>query len=177
MGVSMELKAGQYSFKDMWNLIQENHLSKSRVIFSDELLLAIIWEETGFRNIKGKVAAGFGQLTKTALLDLHRFNLTSKLHTQEELISDPGLSIKVTSLLLYRWYRIRKEKKRALDGYANSDVNKKAVPRWLAAEEALKALNLKSNNFDFNHHSTSPLIAAALNLASQAGWKAEDTLK
>ena len=57
-------------FSEMWNLIEQSNIVDTRGEFSNELLIAIFWEESQFKNIEqlqfesgGRLrAVGFGQV-------------------------------------------------------------------------------------------------------------------
>jgi hypothetical protein len=62
--MNLNLKSPGKSFIQMYKLICEHRVNRLKEIFTDELLLAICWEETFFNNVYqrgGGTAIGFGQ--------------------------------------------------------------------------------------------------------------------
>ncbi|TDU32776.1 hypothetical protein DFR24_2180 [Panacagrimonas perspica] len=122
-------------------------------IFSNELIVAICWEESRFSNIPqlNGPAVGFGQLQKEGLnkANQHRSgNPYAKgpgFFSRETVLGSEPISISAVSHCLAGYYDGFKtaRKNNALKAYAGgfvSATNDLIPPRWLACEAALKQL-------------------------------------
>ncbi len=164
------------SFQEMWDLIirhyycelptECNPSSKSSncpsskellEIFSPELLIAIFWEETGFRNIPQLLAkgcgpaVGFGQVqgatrekgNKISSIFLAcDFCGTKPVWEPQEILCDDAKAVKITGMLLWRLYCLTgKNKEGALLNYAGNAGNNRQplVNGWIECEKTLKA--------------------------------------
>ena len=141
------MKQPGYSFAAMARLVYDNNWQLYE-IFSDELLLAIFWEETQFNNIpqlRG-TAVGFGQVEPAELWTLKKYGVTTNA---KNILNDPGHSVEVTAYYLRHLYESQKATPRtrgeALKRYSGYYYDRAAwrlnlIAGWEACERALKAI-------------------------------------
>jgi hypothetical protein len=141
------MKQPGYAFVDMVKLVYDNNWQMYDV-FTDELLLAIFWEETQFNNmpqVQG-TAVGFGQLEPAELWTLKKYGI----HTNaKNILNDPAHSVKVTTYYLRHLYESQKAtpktRAEALKRYAgwyfdHATWRLKVIAGWEACERALKGI-------------------------------------
>jgi len=136
-----------YSFQAMAKLVYDNNWQLYSV-FTDELLMAIFWEETQFNNIpqlKG-TAVGFGQVEPAELWTLKKYGVAT---SAKKILGDPAHSVEVTSYYLRHLYESQKASPKtrdeALRRYAGYYYDKagwrlKIIAGWEACESGLLAL-------------------------------------
>ena len=141
------MKQPGYAFEDMAKLVYDNNWQLHDV-FSDELLLAIFWEESQFNNIKQikGTAVGFGQVEPAELWTLKKYGI----HTNaKNILNDPAHSVEVTAYYLRHLYESQqatpKTRATALKRYAGYWYDHAAwrlqiIAGWEACERALKAI-------------------------------------
>ncbi len=141
------MKQPGYSFEAMAKLVFDNNWQLYDV-FSDELLLAIFWEETQFNNIpqvKG-TAVGFGQLEPAELWTLKKYGISTNA---KNILNDPAHSVEVTTYYLRHLYESQKARPQtraeALKRYAGYYYDRagwrlKIIAGWEACERGLKAV-------------------------------------
>ena len=137
----------------MTDLINENNGAQNPLV-TDQLLLAIFWEESLFNNIKqiGGTAIGFGQMEPT---ELKRMNGAGDIQIDvSRILADPAASVDATAQMLDAlvW---KLGKSEALRGYAGYYFQKDAAFRarrqltitgWLNCESGL--LGISQNILD-----------------------------
>lgn len=123
-------------FTEMWELILRNH-TQDTVIFPPELLIAIFWEETAFRNMRQEYACrdalpghspnplqpcavGFGQVRAPTAKSVYpeAFRRKSEVEVERLILSNDNLSVQTTSRALSFNFRMRGNKITALNEYA-----------------------------------------------------------
>ena len=144
-------------FTEMWDLILKNHTSNV-AIFPPELLIAMFWEESAFRNFRQDWACrdarhnpdpqqpcafGFGQVVPRWAV---HSALQGKTAAQRAamILADNNLSVQVTSTTLAHAWQQQGHRIAALNQYASgSGDSRVAIPRvnsWLPCERGLLAL-------------------------------------
>jgi hypothetical protein len=119
---------------------------------TDELMMAICWEESFFNNIRqdGGTAIGFGQMEPSELKKI-RPDLTA-----DAILSDPGTSIEAMSDMLDALFN-RLGRDGGLRGYAGywfkSDADWRSkrqaiIDRWTACEQALQKIDAYETDAD-----------------------------
>lgn len=142
----MALRLPGFSFQDMSVLTYEWNWALYHV-FTDELLMAIFWEETQFNNIpqvKGS-AVGLGQIEPSELPKLKKYGITTD---RKSILNNPGHAVECTAYFLQHLYESQKSpasKYVALKRYAGyyydyAQWRLKIVDGWIACEKALAAL-------------------------------------
>jgi hypothetical protein len=123
-------------FTEMWELILKNHTENS-LVFPPELLIAIFWEETAFRNMKQEYACrdappghspnplqpcavGFGQVRAPTAKSVYPevFQGKSEAEVERMILGNDSLSVQTTSRALTYNLRLRGSKVTALNEYA-----------------------------------------------------------
>jgi len=139
-------------FATMANLVNDN--GSDNPLVTDQLLIAIFWEESLFNNIKqpGGTAIGFGQIEPS---ELKRMNASGDIHVDVGgVLSDPEASVNATAQVLEALFS-KLGKPAGLRGYAGygfkNDASWKAARQaiingWTSCEQAL--LNISSNILD-----------------------------
>jgi Transglycosylase SLT domain len=136
----------------MTDLINDN--GAQNPLITDQLLMAIFWEESLFNNIKqiGGSAIGFGQMEPT---ELKRMNGAGNIQVDvSRILADPATSVDATAQMLdaLAW---KLGKTEALRGYAGYYFKKDAAFRarrqliitgWLSCENGL--LEISQNVLD-----------------------------
>ena len=142
-------------FTEMWDLILKNH-TVNVAVFPPELLVAIFWEETAFRNMRQQTrcrnaphhpnpnqrcAVGFGQIVP-------RFAIHPAVSGKSEdeierlILADNSLSVQVTSTTLSENLRQRGHRIAALNQYASRPRTALQQERFRdATDESREAIN------------------------------------
>jgi hypothetical protein len=130
----------------MRNLILDNLSNlRDQATFTPELLTAIFWEETQFRNIlqiPAGPAVGFGQVQPGTIDDVNRAFKTN--FSAAKILQDDSASVLITSFTLSLLFKRLKSKVQALHGYAGSSVRKENAPlpgRWMQCEAMLREIH------------------------------------
>lgn len=134
------------TYVEMWKLLKANRPAELPSLYTDELLMAILWEESTFTNVReirkdGSFgpASGFGQINDT---EYWRFSkLGNKDQIRSKVLADEGFSVKLVGLLIADLHSRLKDKTSVLkNGYAGANVNPvniNAFNQWIAAETRL----------------------------------------
>jgi hypothetical protein len=132
--------AGQRAFFEIWNLIDRSRTARGSH-FSREIVTCILWEETGFRNIKNSSGAiGFGQVMSSNFQAINDRFKTS--FTVSGVLADDAQSVDIAVLFLELWYETAgRNVDGALKGYG-AYPKYPAYTRWKAAEADLKAVGI-----------------------------------
>jgi len=168
--------AGQpLQYFQMWSLVQQNYNSSLcndptfMQVVSQELLMAIFWEETQFANIrqrqfdhnnwlnpsaKGNHAIGFGQVERDTLAVLIKLD-SDKLDGLKpgklgkdldlrgidlEILQDDGMAVQITWRALQHLYaKVSKHKTTIVELYGGKGNKPLVPPAWLVCETAQKA--------------------------------------
>jgi hypothetical protein len=151
--------------REMWDLLAKYRWKDTPAMFTNELMLAICWEETTFMNIwqEGKNGAkgpakGFGQLEPSAFIAIRqKFKLTQTRAELQALIDADPISIEFVGRALHTLHdnMLAQNPKQASDpeklkrrvllygygGYAydHAEWRIKAIDGWYACERALLA--------------------------------------
>jgi hypothetical protein len=132
--------AGQRAFFEIWNLIDRSVTARGSH-FSREVITCILWEETGFRNIRNSSGAvGFGQVMSQYFKAINdRFNTS---FTDCGVLTSDAQSVDIAVLFLELWYEtMGRDVDGALKGYGAYPTYP-AYSRWRAAETDLKAVGI-----------------------------------
>jgi hypothetical protein len=155
------------SFYKMWDLVYEHH-TDYYTIFTEELMMAVFWEESLFdnrRQIGWKAGAvGYGQVEPSSIWLANAWAKRdyagdSSWQPQDVLVSERK-AVQVSGRLLARYYEHFNSRQSALNAYAGAP-NLSIPPRWLACENALLALGRSW----VDSSADEPAIKAALKLA------------
>lgn len=130
----------------MWDLIKSSRFLSLPAIYTDELLIAIFWEESTFCNIREVrrvggfgPAVGFGQINDT---EFWRFPECRKEQLTNMILGDPGYSVTFAGRFLYDLHqRLNGNRGSVLKGYAGvnaNPVNIRAYNGWIACESILR---------------------------------------
>jgi hypothetical protein len=134
----------------MWKMVKANRPQSLPSDYTDELLMAIMWEESTFTNVRevhkdGSFgpASGFGQINVT---EYWRFaSLGTKDQIRAKILSVEDFSVKLVGLFLADLHSRLKSKSAVLkNGYAGANVNPvniNAYNQWLACEARLLGSN------------------------------------
>jgi hypothetical protein len=150
------------SFSRMADLVNEHHWDYWQ-IFSDELILAIFWEESTFTNARQigwkQGAVGFGQVEPSTVT---LANLWAKSTypsdcnwTPADILTSERKAVQITSRVLARYYEALGSVRSALNAYAGSS-NLHIPPRWIHCGDALRSMS---------DYSDTDAVKAALKLA------------
>lgn len=157
--------ARRKTFREMWDLMAKYHWRDTPALFTNELMLAICWEESTFMNIwqQGKggtkgPAKGFGQLEPSAFDAIRRkFGLKKTVAELQELTDADAFAVSFIGRALHTLHdnmlaqnpkqanEPEKLKRRVLlygyGGYAydHAEWRIKAIDGWYAFEQALLA--------------------------------------
>lgn len=134
------------TYAEMWKLVKANRPLELPSMYTDELLMSIMWEESTFTNVRelhddGSFgpAAGFGQINDTEYWRFKQFG--TKDQVRDKVLSDDGFSVKLVGLLLADLHSRLHDKTSVLkNGYAGVNVNPvniAAYNQWLACEAKL----------------------------------------
>jgi Transglycosylase SLT domain len=141
------------SVATMSDLINENN-SSDHPLLTDQLLMAIFWEESLFNNIKqtGGTAIGFGQMEPA---ELARLNKSGDIQADvNRILSDPGVSVDAAAQMLDALFS-KFSKDGALKAYAGFFFKKDAafqakrqltITGWTSCERTL--LSISQNILD-----------------------------
>jgi Putative peptidoglycan binding domain len=174
----------RFSFQEMWDLIIRHYYcelpkeckcspccespEELLKIFSPELLIAIFWEETGFRNIPQLPcgpAVGFGQVQgrvcephpkdpqkKVCVSGIElacQFCGINPVWTSQEILCEDAKSVKIAGMLLWRLYCLgAKTRNGALLAYAGNN-RQNIVNGWLNCEQSLRNIWTEAPKDDF----------------------------
>ncbi len=157
------------SFQEMWDLIIRHYYcelpddcncapccidkKQLRDIFSPELLIAIFWEETGFRNVPQinekscGPAVGFGQVQDThngvsSIFQACKFCGISPIWTPQEILCDDAKSVKIAGMLLWQIFCSKernRNRKSALLAYVGNN-RQSIVNGWVECEKRLQEI-------------------------------------
>ncbi len=134
------------SFYKMWDLVYEHH-TDYYTVFTEELMMAIFWEESLFSNMRQigwKVGAvGYGQVEPSSIslanLWAKRDYPSDSNWTAQDVLSSERKAVQISGRLLARYYEHFKSRPKALNAYAGQP-NLSIPPRWIQCESALVAL-------------------------------------
>ena len=140
------------TYPTMWDLIKSSRFRSLPAIYTDELLIAIFWEESTFCNIrevrKGGgfgPAVGFGQINDT---EFWRFRECRKEQQTNMILGDPGYSVTFVGRFIYDLHkRLNGNRQSVLKGYAGvnaNPINIKAYNGWNACESILRQVHNKT---------------------------------
>jgi hypothetical protein len=186
---------GVMPFTKMWDLILLNHWMNVSV-FPPELLIAIFWEESGFRNIRQDnrcrdashqprehqaCAVGFGQVVAAFAKSVHpRLRDLFVAQVEQAILQSAELSVEATSYLLSYNFDLRsKDRRKALNEYATGDPNSSPhnVPLWETCERALLSIPLERTPSRLTRQFSEPRVVdqilEALRPSSPAGLEPE----
>jgi hypothetical protein len=153
------------TFREMWDLIAKYRWRETPAMFTNELMMAICWEESTFMNIwqEGKNGAkgpakGFGQLEPSAFgLIRRKFGLTQSIAELQKLIDADAFSVSFIGRALHTLHdNMLAENPRQIDnpdklkrrvllygygGYAfdHAQWRVEAIDGWYASERTLLA--------------------------------------
>ncbi|HMF55298.1 MAG TPA: transglycosylase SLT domain-containing protein [Pyrinomonadaceae bacterium] len=133
-------------FSEMWSLVDANRYG---LLFEDlypnELLVAIMWEESTFRNIRevgnGSHATGFGQVNDTEFWRFPEYGNMSTI--RNKVLGDPGFSVKIVGMFIYDLHKKLGSREKALKAYAGVGApgadqhNQNALNHWKECERLL----------------------------------------
>ncbi len=165
------------TFAEMWNLAETSNVVSTGGEFSTELLMAIFWEETQFKNIEqinfkkgGKLQAiGFGQVQGESMDVVNAlYKARRHIYSRGAILENESWSVDLTVDYLrhLRTGGTSSTKRSILCKYASGQPESTAPPgmlatvnSWLTCEKTLKSAN---GNF------TAEVILKALKSASPA---------
>jgi len=136
-----------YTFQEMTSLAYANNTAMWQV-FTDELVIAICWEESQFNNIqqvKGS-AVGLGQVEPKELPKLRQYGVYLDA---KAILNDPANAIEAVSYMLMHGYVTQtaapKSRREALKRYAGYYYDRAAwrlgiITGWESCERALQAI-------------------------------------
>ena len=140
------MKLPSFSYQEICNLVNDNHLQLYN-IFTDELIVALCWEESLFNNTKqsGGSAVGLGQVEPGELWTLRKYGLNTNATA---ILANPGHAIEVVSYMLRHLYESQKSnpsRYEALKRYGGYYYDKaawrlKTINGWEACERGLQAI-------------------------------------
>jgi len=154
-----------FSFRQMHGLVYDNNWQLYQ-IFTDELLIAIFWEETQFNNIpqSGGTAVGLGQVEPSELWTLKKYGVQTNAAA---ILASPAHAVQITSYYLRHLYESQqttwRSKSETLKRYAGYYWDKAAwrlmaITGWEACERALQ--QIPSDPWDYPD-----LVKSALSMA------------
>jgi hypothetical protein len=130
----------------MWQLVKEGRYPALSPIYTDELLMAIMWEESTFCNVREMrdgggfgPAVGFGQINDT---EFWRFRMPKDVLRAMILGSDKFSVYFVGMMINDLHTRLNNRDTVLRNGYAGVNVNPvniHAYEGWLAAEKILRS--------------------------------------
>jgi len=134
-------------FSSIWKLVKIHRYADLPPVYSDELLVAIMWEESTFCNIrevrdggKSGPAVGFGQINDT---EFWRFPQYTKADLANRILHSQEFSVKFVGMFLHDLHKkLNGNRVSVLKfGYAGVNVNPvniKAYNGWVSCEQMLK---------------------------------------
>ena len=146
------MRVPSFSYQEICGLVSENNLQLFSM-FTDELVIAICWEESLFNNVKQSSgsAVGLGQVEPAELWSLKKYGLSTNA---SRILASPAHAIEVVSYMLRHLYESQKRnptRYEALKRYGGYYYDKAAwrleiIAGWEACERAL--LQIPSPSWD-----------------------------
>jgi hypothetical protein len=166
------------TFAHMWKLVINNYstyFGKYQTIFTPEIMIAILWEESLFDNTVqqgGGPAVGFGQVEKQEIPKVNAWFGTTFADDGSDVLHHEAQGVQLAGLMLAMLYEVQIKKGNltnprdvALLNYAGYPSNQNIPPKWKSCENELLKLGIRAAPIKFLSDSDVKNIKRALTFA------------